>query len=290
MTSSERPRRPDPSPLRTAALLLIAGGLVYASLWLVVGYTAQGTRFSSADAEVWRAIVSAQGVLWGACLWLSHEDWRDALDRGKAAFFYLAIVALALAMAGVMPRVFRDTVGVMPRFCLVGVGINRFATIFTALGTAVGALLATPIGVAFADLRRPQLSLADLLKVRGRLRRAVTNVSVILVVAVVSTSWLSKALNSIEKDAFPNQLVFTYGLYFTVVLLLVYLPAGAELHRAAVQLVDQKHPMPEFEKDVSELREAFLKELGATGGDAIQSAVATLSPIVTAIVAIALGK
>ena len=34
----------------------------------------------------------------------------------------------------------------------------------------------------------------------------------------------------------------------------------------------------------------FLEELGITAGDALQGALATLGPIVTAVVAVALGK
>ncbi len=48
--------------------------------------------------------------------------------------------------------------------------------------------------------------------------------------------------------------------------------------------------MKEFNKDLAEARQAFLEELGITAGDALQGALATLGPIVTAVVAVALGK
>jgi hypothetical protein len=97
-------------------------------------------------------------------------------------------------------------------------------------------------------------------------------------------------MEKIATGGYPREIVFSYGIYLTTLLLLVYLPASAEFYRAAVWLADETLPMKEFDKDLAEARKAFLEELGITAGDAFQGALATLGPIVTAVVAVALGK
>jgi hypothetical protein len=279
----------DPNALLNALIVVLAGGAIYVSLWIIVGFLGRDTAFASPESEVWRSIICCQGVLWSAALWHSREDLSWAFARGRAAWSYGVAVFAALALSTLGPRVFETLVAVFPRFEELSFGLRVFAVVFTTIGALVGAVLATTIGVALVELRTKVPTFTFLSETRTRLRRTATTLSVILVVAVTSTSWLSRAMEQMGEGYFPPQIVFSYGLYFTAVLLVVYLPASTEFYRAAVWLADETYDLAQFDKDKSEARGALLNELGITAGDAFQGALATLSPIVSAVLAVALG-
>lgn len=289
--SSSEPSGPSKAARWIVLSPLVCSG-IYLAIWIILGFCIGNGAFSSAESQVWRAIVSAQGVLWTAALWLSRDDLVAVFRKRLLAASYWAVVALAISLGALVARLGPPAwVGVVPNFEALGARVSHFALYFTLLGSAVASLLAVPIGVAFVELRDPNnASLSRLVAIRTRLRRSATSLSIILVVAVLSNSWLSKAMNHVQAAAYPREIVFSYGIFLTTALLVVYLPASAELYRAGMDLVNKQHAMPEFDKDKQELRQAFLAELGITAGDAIQGALATLGPIASAVLALAIGK
>lgn len=281
----------EPGTVWTALTILLGAGAIYLALSLLVGYAAQGTHFGSATAQVWQSLVSAQGVIWAAALWLNFPDVTKAFEtRRLHALGYATGVLLALAMPTVAPRVFQRAVFALPQFDLMGPHLSIFMRCFVAAGSIVAALIASVVGVSFVDLRRTEPNYQGLMDIRRRLQRGTTTLSTILVAAIAATSWLQRSLEVVHVGAYPKEIVLSYGLYFTALLLVVYLPATAEFYRAAAWLVDAKYPMPEFDPGLAEKRAALLKELGITKSDALQAALATLSPIVGAVLSMTVGK
>lgn len=281
----------DSSTAWKAILTLLGAGGIYLGLALLVGYAANGTAFGSPSAEVWRSLIAGQGVIWAAALALNWSDLVKVLrSRPGPALGYAAAVVVALSMTMVAPKVFSEAVFVLPKFEIMGDALETFVFCFVLVGLIVAALIAGLIADSFVGLRRQEPTYAGLMEIRQRLQRCTATLSVILVAAIGATSWLQRSLEAAEAGAYPKEIVFSYGLYFTTLLLVVYLPATAEFYRAAGWLVDAKFPMPEFDKDQAEKRGALLEELGITKTDALQAAVATLSPIIGAVLAMALGK
>jgi|GEM_PF-5089705 len=283
--------RADSSAAWKAILTVLGAGAIYLGLALLVGYAAQGTKFGSASAEVWRALIAGQGVIWAAALALNWRDLGRVLrSRPAPALGYAGAVVIALSMTMVAPKIFSGAVFVLPDFKIMEGALGTFLLWFVLVGLVVAALIAGLIADAFVSLRRQEPTYAGLVSIRQRLQRCTATLSVILVAAIGATSWLQRSLEAVSPNSYPKEIVFSYGLYFTALLLVVYLPATAEFYRAAGWLVDTKFPMPEFEKDQAEKRAALLEELGITKTDALQAAVATLSPIIGAVLSMALGK
>jgi len=281
----------DSSTAPKAIFTLIGAGAIYLGIALIIGYSASGTNFGSPSAEVWRALIAGQGIIWGAALVLNGRDLLKVYrSRPGPALGYSASVLLALAMTMIAPRVFPRAVFALPNFEIMGEALGTFVGCFVLLGSIVAALIAGLIGDAFVRLRREEPTYAGLIETRQKLQRCTATLSVILVAAIAATSWLQRSLEAAAKGSYPKEIVFSYGLYFTVLLLVVYFPATTEFYRAAGWLVDAKFPMTEFDKDVAEKRGALLEELGITKSDALQAALATLSPILGAVLSMALGK
>jgi hypothetical protein len=291
MQNAREPWRSDPNAVGNALVLLLGAGAIYVGITILIGYLAAGTAFGSAPAEVWRALISAQGVLWSAAVWLNRADMvRVFRGRTATACAYAGGVLLALIVPTVLPKVLSDAVFAMPEFEIMGPDLGHFMLGFVSVGSIIAALIATIVGVAFVELRQEPPTYQGLVDTRQRLKRSSTTLSVILVVAVASTSWLQRSLESAEAGAYPKEIVFSYGLYFTALLLVVYLPATAEFYRAATWLADDKFPLADFDKDVAQTRGTFLTDLGITKGDTVQAALAAASPIVSAVLTMALGK
>jgi hypothetical protein len=288
---SSKTWKADSSAAWKAILTLLGAGAIYLGIALLVGYAAKGTTFGSPSAEVWRSLIAGQGVIWAATLALNWSDLMKVLrSRPGPALGYAAAVVAALSMTMVAPKVFSEAVFVLPKFEVMGDALGTFVFWFVLVGLVVAALIAGLIGDAFATLRRQEPTYVGLMEIRQRLQRCTATLSVILVAAIGATSWLQRSLEAAAVGSYPREIVFSYGLYFTALLLVVYMPATAEFYRAAGWLVDAKFPMSEFDKDQAEKRGALQEELGITKTDALQAAVATLSPIIGAVLSMALGK
>jgi len=271
-------------------LPLLGAGLLYAGLSLTVGAAAKGSRFESAIADVWRALVSAQGVIWAAALWLNRADLARVF-RTVVGWLYAGLVMVALALPTVVDELSPiQAVFVLPKFALLPLALRHFLTGFVIVGSLVASAISALVGVTLFELLRDKPSYVSLIEARQRLQRGITTLSILLVAAVGTTGWLQRSLEAIEKSSYAKETVFTYGLYFSVLLLAVYLPAIAEFYRAAASMAETTFPMPLFDKAQAGQRGALLKELGATKSDGLQAAFATLSPIIGAIVSMSLGK
>lgn len=288
---SSKPWNVESNAAWKAVLTILGAGAIYLGLSLLVGYAAKGTKFGSPSAEVWRALIAGQGVLWAAAVGLNRADFAKVFRaRPGPALGYAAAVMTALLMSMIAPNVFVEAMFVFPKFGIMGDALRAFMFWFVLSGSVIAALIAGLIGDAFVCLRTEEPTYAGLKETRQRLQRCTASLSVILIAAIAATSWLQRSLEAAAAGSYPQEIVFSYGLYFTALLLVVYLPATVEFYRAASWLVDTKLPMPEFDKDQAEKREALLKEMGITKTDALQAALATLSPILGAVLSMALGK
>lgn len=288
--SGEDATTADRSAIRKTLLPLLGAGLIYAALSLTVGAAANGSRFASAVADVWRALVSAQGVVWAAALWLNRADLARAF-RTVVGWLYAGLILVALALPTLVDELSPvKAVFVKPKFSLLPMALQHFLTGFVLVGSLVASAISALVGVTLFELLRGKPSYVTLVEARQRLQRGMTTLSILLVAAVGTTSWLQRSFEAMEKGTYAKETVFTYGLYFSVLLLAVYLPAIAEFYRAAASMTEATFPMPLFDKAQAAQRSALLKELGATKSDGLQAAFATLSPIISAIVSVSLGK
>src|SRR5258707_2605231 len=106
---SSKTWKADSSAAWKAILVLLGAGAIYLGIALLVGYSAKCTTFGSPSAEVWRALIAGQGILWAAALGLNRGDLVKVYrSRPGPALGYAAAVLLALAMTMIAQRVFSD--------------------------------------------------------------------------------------------------------------------------------------------------------------------------------------
>ena len=73
-----RPRRPDPPPLETNDVAIVAGGTV---LWAVACVVLLIVRFAGADVESWWIVMCASGAALGLVGVRYCQRRRDAIAR-----------------------------------------------------------------------------------------------------------------------------------------------------------------------------------------------------------------
>jgi hypothetical protein len=131
--------------------------------------------------------------------------------------------------------------------------------------------------------------LSDLVYVRRILLTLLLAVASVIGLTVLATSALRNAiLVGVPKDAqaskFPITYVVLYGLFFTVVLGLVYTPAYLALQARGRQFVDKVHPIPESGQLKGEEytgRQTLEKalQLDVSVKESLQTGIAILGPL-----------
>jgi hypothetical protein len=273
-------------PISLLALVLACVPLLLGT-WSVIGILAPESYTRLAAGQLWRGFVGVQAVLWLA---VTLGCWR--LMRPRSVRFWITATVVCLALVLVQLVDVLPNGGTLPKLRLLGKDLLCFVYGFVSMGMVVAALLSAAAVEASASIPSNP-SLLDLRAALGALRQTALGLGWVLVAGVFSTSWLQRALEGLEKDAYPKEFVLSYGLFFSVIFVAVFGPCIAKYQTVATAVVDERYSLEDDEKvnkDLLEERTALAGELGLTGADGFQAVLAILSPLLGAITSIALGK
>jgi hypothetical protein len=111
-------------------------------------------------------------------------------------------------------------------------------------------------------------------------------------VGVLTTGTLRSAMiqgKYASNEAFPQALVLAYGLFFTLLLIVSYLPAYLIVHRAGNRLI-REYTTGEAPMDWHEKRTKLKEALNLNGDfqETIKTAIAILAPLIASLVSLAL--
>jgi hypothetical protein len=279
-------------------LVLLPVGPGWSEFW-----TDPGTR-------LWHILVSVQVPLWAAALawgWrpLFHHDSPWA--REKSVWLWPRIHALLFAIAACLP-IYRSPVAhILAERSKLPYHEGKLLAV-TLMGVSVAALqewgLLSAHGEASNELARLDETLsrqaltqvvARYLQLRSRVQGFVSWVGAIIGVATLATGCLR---NSVDSPEFPPEFVIVYGLYFTILLALVFLPALYSVQALGTELarrLSRPEPLPSESGDWkhwSEEQNALAGYLGLQQNplQVMQSALSVLAPLVGSVSGVVLQK
>jgi hypothetical protein len=292
---------------------VLAAGLVFWSTWWCVGARLMTNRApaqtseevwgcktdqvlaQTSDVEVWRCLIGALAVLsFGVLVLLGHvliDVLRDKESRRRAVGGIVATGVLLFAplvMSLLTPsdlyknigKLIRKTTGVAP---------------VAACVVAVVSLL--PVGIIFGRHRdllnarkgegRTKRKIADFRECVKDIQWAFALLSAMLVLSTFCTAALWKALrNQCPTIPVTDELVNTYGLYFTALLCVVYTPTYLVIQNEGRTLTDEVYPEDDktpLEKNLKN-RETLAASIGLTRKNVLQGLLAAFAPIIAAII------
>jgi hypothetical protein len=250
--------------------------------------------------RLWHLTMSVQVPLWvAATAWgwrpLLHHDSPWA--REKSVWLWPRLQALLFAIAGCLPSFTSPVAHLLAERSKLPYHEGKMLS-FTVLGVGVAALqdwgLLTVNAEASNELARLEETLsrqaltkvvARYLQLRSRVQGFVSWVGAIIGAATLATGCLR---NSVDSPEFPPELVIAYGLYFTILLALVFLPALYSVQALGTELARRlSRPEPLGSeagdwKHWSEEQNALEGYLGLQQNplQMMQSAVSVLAPLV----------
>jgi hypothetical protein len=207
----------------------------------------------------------------------------ERITRVTAALFYL-VVAVTVYL---VPRRLNTVScvplpGYQPRLLVV------FLVILLCCAPAFLSLVMIPARLRHTDPAAGD-AVRSMMRTGLRLRRLLACLAVVIAAATVSTSLLRQALIGVAPSRyqleFPSQNVLFYGLFFTILLALVYFPAYLVWQEQARELVDALVPIPPAGAPTSDLigaRKDLESLLGLTASAAgtFTTAFGLLAPLV----------
>ena len=268
---------------------------------------------------VWAIIIAIQAAVWAL---VAAQGW-DRLRRLRARFGhaasgywpFLSWLLLALVIAGLvallkLPRVGSPLAGHQER---------------TAALTALGVLAATPSVVGIWRLQlviardiRPLVGAigrgspwsplhrdvySRLCDVRGYLQQFLAGLGAIVAALTFASGALRNAIlawqeaggdepSRIERQSrfdLPLEYVVMYGLFYTALVALIYVPVYGSLERTGLDLVDRVYPVPDGKEPTGDWqagrdRLAKLLQLGFRAEDSLRSSVAIFAPLLATLV------
>jgi len=245
----------------------LLGGLALASaaylVWWLPGLARLSSDVTAADRLLWAGVVVVVLGTVLAVLFVGGSAGPDSVDRSLASQTRPVIVACAL--------------------CLAPGLIGLLAVRSVARGDS---------GWQGSDAERLQL----LLRLRSELRRLLTVLGAFLTLLVVATGARRQAMLTLRPAPdVPAEVVVLYGGTFAVVLGLFFVVANGAIDARAGELLEQYAALPDLADPALSQQIARRDDLAGLlglGGSrrTFESSVVVASPLLTALVAAALGS
>jgi len=309
--ASARPSSPDMpvGSLRVAALAATAGaGACLLTLYFdLPGWDDESKGFMrSGKGELWTLLLCAQMAFWfvvTAALapplvrggWAGLWGWARAYLPAAIAFLLLAVVpSLPLAWAYVRFPLGHHhlKIGLMGG-CALLAGLTVVLHLFK-LDNDLSSFPKDVTAMQVADA-------GGFVGLRERLAQLLWALGLMVSLVVLATATLREAYNA-DSDRhgrpqnFEREAVLAYGGWFTLVLLIFYVPVDRKLAAVGRRVCDRFHPLPASD-DAGVWQEAYrrrkefegLIEADRDWPEAVRSGVAILSPLVAAIASVLVG-
>jgi hypothetical protein len=275
------------------ALVLFADSILGTPGW--VDYTDERRdALETSGWSIWVVLVVAQGALWGVLLPLVVR----LHDRLQAEWNVKDLTVTLLPLAGL--SVVIDVVRYATQVKSPLPGHYGKITIVTWLGTLT-ALVAVAgivrVGRAAWSLRaegRAAAALETYLQLRSHLRQFLMIAGAAVAGASLSAGALQNAVEGYRGESARPAAVLFYGLFLSLLLLVVYAPAFDAVRKAGERILDELEPRPASDQTDwplgserrGELR-AFL-QLDAGLMDSLRVGVAVFAPLTSGLVSLLL--
>jgi hypothetical protein len=213
----------------------------------VSGTDRSATFIASEGFLPWAGVVATQFGFWSV---VSVSLWREVISTyrttapGKAIWLVPAVMVTALvglALLSPARNVDWPLAWHQPKALIM--------TTAAAVGVGLPALFGMPI-VADPVRRLPREGMTPqnidgALTARAQIRRLLAVAGLAIGLAVLASAALHNATvpSFITEEAFPAIDVLLYGAFFSVLLIVVYVPAQLSLHRYCLDICDQFIPV-----------------------------------------------
>jgi hypothetical protein len=203
----------------------------------------------------------------------------EALGYGVGA---LALIAASYVFATVAYSHVRP-VETLPRIT------QRFAIVFLAVAFAVAPSIIAMSRIGAASLRGNG-GAADLVAWRATLQSQLAALGAVVALSTLTTAAYHNAIVAAVPNRaadFPPEGVLLFGVWFTVILALVYVPPSEQLRRHAQALVDEAFPIPnqfngDWQQQLQRRRDlAAALRIDETSRNSIQNALIIGGPLIT---------
>jgi hypothetical protein len=257
-------------------------------------------RLAAAEA-LWSALISMTTVLYGVLFVRSiplSRGWKSVgvpAWQPVVAYTLLGITILVFLWGQFTPEPFPQTNNLPVTRGMLLLGLVAAAPAVLGLWL-VYARLRVIAEVLKGDLplvRRADEVLADLLGCRQTLSTCLAVLSLLVTAALIDTGGLRRALlrHGLPDQRFPAELVLLYGAFFTLVTLLIYVPAYVTWRSRAHDFTDAVYPLPPDarpEEDWSTGRTRLIQLLGADApvSKNLTAAFGILAPLATSVLSV----
>jgi len=298
-------------PPRIWAWLLALAGFLAGYCYLTAGeLSGEALKFSKTTAfDLWSALAGVQTALWtvvGPIAVASFAQvWRLQGPRKpwSAVLSYVLLAAglwlipLLLTPDGQPIEPFSSRVEVLTLLGLVvaSPGVIGMWSILSVLKN-VGIRVKESAGDNWSSVH--SLAVQDLVEVRGALQRLLAILGGIIAAAALTTAAFRNSVLALAKITnkpldFPFEWVVGYGLFFTLMLALVYGPVYNSLERCGQQLLETRFPVPTDSDPSADWysgreRLAGLLQLGVRPGESFKAGVSILAPLTASLLAVLL--
>jgi hypothetical protein len=297
-------------------LLMAAVGVILAWLLFQWGYSIPHDPQGNVPAEFWvwlfliavfMAILAVFFLpMWALFLSLfKSQVASEQNDRSRLTNLLLLLLsAVTLAFIVMAPNLYRlpldiDVNQVLPPNHTQRMQLVYLVTFLVVLPIVLGILLVfTAVQKKMAQIQTAQdesrmFEIADeLIGYRGILQIFLLAAGIILSLVPINTAALRSTLVALG-GGFPIEYVIVYGLFYTFVLVLIYSPTHLAMTEASRALRDRLCPINSLSNitDAVDKRRALddLLQTNMGLGQNLKAGIATLAPLVTALVASLLG-
>jgi hypothetical protein len=308
MKTTEKGPQP-PQPL--AVMLLFVGGFLAGVAFMLFPFwlnEASRNFLKQPAAQLWVEVIGFQVAVWftlATSVWTSFRSlWRYRIGNERrilwSIVFFLIVLGSPVAVT-LVARV-RGEAAFSPL---------QFHTLKLTLLTLIATTISVPAVLAIflinAAIRKDlsegppnQPQIRRFLELQGTLQRLRNILGTMIGLAVLALGALRNAVAptgsaASEAGRLPVEQVWTYGLFFTVLVALVYVPTYLHLISAGRRIRDELCPFPEataasiasYQQSRKPLDDFLQLQLTAT--ESLKAGVAILAPLAGAVASLLLG-
>ena len=290
---------------KTVYVLLLAagGGLLGTAIILLGSYSTSKSQdfVNQAEFIVWlffTIVLTTLLVLLIGPLWKSLKPLKNYYDRHKLDMFLSTITSLFLFLVPVLINHYLFNIEPNPlAYIEIRAGVLLTLVFVSVLPAAIGiwliryAVRATFNGVDSATEEKDQISLIKkLVHHREQSLRYLTALGAIIGLATLTygaNRYARIATGTVTAEEFPTLVVLAYGLYFTVVVAIIYAPTYLALLETGRKVRDSVYPIDSLEGliEVESKRKELeaLLQLRISAEQGLRTGLAILAPLLSGI-------
>lgn len=294
-----------------STLLLGAGGSILGAAIILFGYPFPGDDVSREFVEqpeflLWLVLVmisTALSAVLAGPLWRSLRSLKEPFDRNKLDIILSTIVAFLLF---IMPIPIARAISKVPLpplkyhpqkiASILVIAFLAFLPAIVGIWLIRAAVQSSLPNIEPANKETDQLSLVkQYARYRRLLQRYLSILGIMIGMIVLTTGALRNVeiAGDVPEDKYPLTIVLAYGLYYTMLLALVYFPTHLSLVGAGRKLRDRIYPLDSLESlvedDESRKKLDEFLQLKLSTEQSLRTGIAILTPLLSGLLSSVLG-